>query len=56
MFISLFNLHIIIPPANVQIHVDVGSMEVGEKVRNEREQVLIADGIVVDVPIVLHQM
>ena len=55
MFISFFDMDIIVSPANIQFGVYVSSSQIGDEVRYEGEWVLVADHDVIDPPIILHQ-
>ena len=54
LFVSFANAYVVIPPANIELRVDVCVAEVADEVRNQRKGVLVSDGKGIDFTIVLY--
>ena len=55
MFITFFDMHIVIPSADVEFGVNVCTTEVCDEIRDKGKGVLVTDGIIVDMSIVLNR-
>ena len=54
MFVALLDADVVISPTDVQFGVDVGTLQIRDKVRDEGKWVLILYSAVIDVSMILN--